>query len=542
MRGGITLTTDIPKMVNIASELEFDFERGSIEFSGKRVALFHLSIYGKLVRILTESVGGEVAEAKLKEIGKNEGSKYIESKLPGAEENTSFGMRDILHLHTISGLSNPEILSLRSKAGESFYCELLLRNSFEAEAYKAYLGVSSHPVCAVQVGHLSELVSYAFGREIDFTEIECEAMGSGSCKVVGVEVSTDKLRHQTASVSLQSNHPADATATLQGPQIIGSSPHLTSVVDNAKKVAVTNAAVLMSGETGVGKGLIAQAIHFHSRRSSEPFITVNCGALPKDLVEAELFGVAKGAYTGAVQGRAGRFERANGGTLFLDELGTLPLDAQVKLLKVLEDGIIERLGDTRIRHVDVRLISATNLDLREEVRSGRFRSDLYHRLAAFPIHILPLRDRPDDIPALINYLLPRSLKNLGKKIVGISEGAINYLIKLPWEGNVRELQYRLERAIILTEENEVIKLCHVYSELDDSSPLVGQLTPAAATESDFLVNSLIRLGSMKDIEREVVCAAMKKAKGNSSRAAKLLGFTRSQMAYRLRQMDTCEPT
>lgn len=542
MKERITLTTAIPKMASIASELGFDFERGSIEFSGKRVALFHLSIYGKLIRILTQNAGHEGAGAVLKEMGRKEGSKYFEGKLPGATETGSFGLRDILHLHTISGLSSPEIVSFASKAGKTFYCELLLRNSFEAEAYRTYSGTSSHPVCSVQVGHLSELVSRAFGREIVFTEIECEAMGSEACRVVGTEVSTDKPRHQTASVALQSNRPADAPATLQGPQIIGSSPHLTSVVDNAKKVAVTNAAVLISGETGVGKGQIAQAIHFYSRRSSEPFITVNCGALPKDLVEAEMFGVAKGAYTGAVEARAGRFERADGGTLFLDEVGTLPLDSQVKLLKVLEDGIIERLGDTRSRHVDVRLIAATNLDLHEEMRSGRFRSDLYHRLAAFPIHILPLRDRSDDIPALINYLLPRTLKKLGKKIAGISEGATNYLIKLPWKGNVRELQYRLERAIILTEENEVIKVCHVYSELDDSSPLTGQLTPASAAESDFLVNSLIRLGSMKDIEREVVCAAMKKAEGNRSRAAKLLGFTRSQMAYRLLKMETCEPT
>tara|TARA_R110000868_G_scaffold171347_2_gene407071 strand:- start:181 stop:1797 length:1617 start_codon:yes stop_codon:yes gene_type:complete len=534
----ISLSATTPTMAGVASELKFDFEQGLIEFSDKRVALVHLSVYGKLIRSLAQNIGYEAAGKILEDIGRKEGLKYYEGKLPGAVKTGSFGLRDIMHLHAISGLSGPEIVSFSSKAHQKFYCELLLRNSFEAEAYRAYSGTSDHPVCWVQVGHLSELVSRAFGREIVFTEIECQAMGGDVCRVVGTEISASKPRHQTASISLRSDLPTDGSEALQGPQIIGSSPQLTLLVNNVKKVAITDAAVLISGETGVGKGQMARAIHFYSRRSSKPFIAVNCGAIPKDLIEAEMFGVAKGAYTGAVEARAGRFERATGGTLFLDEIGTLPLDAQVKLLSVLEDGIVERLGDTKSRKIDVRLIAATNLNLHEEMRSGRFRSDLYHRLAVFPIHIPPLRNRSDDIPALIDYLLPRSLNKLGKKVAGISTDATNYLKKLPWEGNVRELQHRLERAIILTEENELIKVCHVYSEMDESSTAIGQSTPASAAEPDFWGNSLFRLGSMKEIEREVVRAAMKEAEGNRSRAAKMLGFTRSQMAYRLRQMDT----
>lgn len=531
MKERISLTTAIHKMANVASELEFDFDQGVIKFSGKRVALFHLSILGELIRVLTEHAGHDVVGTKLMEIGRKEGLKYLESRLPGALRTDSFGLRDILHLHTIAGLSSPEIVSFTSKVGKQFYCELLLRNSFEAEAYRACSATSDHPVCWVQVGHLSELVSHAFGREIIFIETECAAMGGKVCRVVGTEVSIGNSRPQAPSV-LRPIRPANLPTSVQGPQIVGSSPHITSVIDRAKKVAETNASVLISGETGVGKGLIAQAVHSYSKRSSQPFITVNCGALPKDLFEAEMFGVEKGAYTGAVEARAGRFERADGGTLFLDEIGTLPLDTQVKLLKVLEDGFIERLGATKRDQVDVRLIAATNLDLHEEMRAGRFRSDLYYRLATFPIHIQPLRDRLDDIPALLKHILPRVLNKLGKKVAGISDSAINYLKELPWEGNVRELQHRLERAIILTEENDAIELRHVQSELDDPNATVGQ--PASAMDSDSLINSLTRYGSMKNLEREVVQAAMKKAEGNRSRAAKLLGFTRSQMAYRLR--------
>lgn len=538
----ISLTTTTSPMATLVSELRFDFERGLIEFSDKRVALVHLSLYGKLITSLTKNAGYEMAGKILEDIGKEEGSKY-EGNFPGITKGRSFGLRNILYLHAMSGLSSPEIVSFSSKPGRKFYCELILNNSFEAEAYKAYSGTSDHPVCWVQVGHLTELVSRVFGRQIVFTETDCQAMGSDSCRVVGREESAETPRRSTASSALRSNLPAQP----QEPHIIGSSSHLSLLVDNAKKVAVTNAAVLISGETGVGKEQMARAIHFHSRRNSEPFIAVNCGALPNELIEAEMFGIAKGAYTGAVAARAGRFERAHGGTLFLDEVGTLPLEAQVKLLRVLEDGIIERLGETHSRHVDVRLIAATNLDLHEEMRSGRFRSDLYHRLAVFPIHIPPLRDRSDDIPALIGYLLPRAQKKLGKKIAGLGEGAVDYLMNMPWEGNVRELQHRLERAIILTEEKQFIEVSHLCSDRDRTG---YAQTDATATKSithrrpatnsglkpDLLVQSLLRLGSIKDIERAAICAALSETRGNRGQAARMLGFTRSQMAYRMRQM------
>ena len=237
-------------------------------------------------------------------------------------------------------------------------------------------------------------------------------------------------------------------------EVIGTSSALQMVLERAAKVAPTDSTVLIMGETGTGKELIARAIHKRSKRSERPFISVNCAAVPSSLIMSELFGHEKGAFTGALQRRLGRFELAEGGTLFLDEIGDLPLETQIALLRVLQEREFERVGGTEVLRADVRVISATNRDLQVAIADGAFRSDLYYRLNVFPIKLPPLRERKEDVPLLVNYFVDRYAKRAGKKIKHIQRKALEALEEYSWPGNVRELQNVIERSLIIGETNE----------------------------------------------------------------------------------------
>jgi transcriptional regulator with GAF, ATPase, and Fis domain len=237
-------------------------------------------------------------------------------------------------------------------------------------------------------------------------------------------------------------------------EVIGTSSALQMVLARAAKVAPTESTVLILGETGTGKELIARAIHKRSKRSERPFISVNCAAIPASLVMSELFGHEKGAFTGALQRRPGRFELAEGGTLFLDEVGDLPLETQIALLRVLQEREFERVGGSGVLRADVRVIAATNRDLQAAIADGAFRSDLYYRLNVFPIILPPLRERKEDVPLLVNYFVDRFAKRAGKKIKHIQKRSLEVLQEYSWPGNVRELQNVIERSVIITETNE----------------------------------------------------------------------------------------
>ncbi len=240
-------------------------------------------------------------------------------------------------------------------------------------------------------------------------------------------------------------------------EIVSNSKKFRKVLKQVEQVADTNSTVLITGESGTGKELIARALHQLSRRSKRPMIKVNCAALPSNLIESELFGHEKGAFTGAINSKIGKFELADGGTLFLDEIGEIPVELQAKLLRVLQEGEIERIGGQVVKTIDVRIIAATNRDLPKEIESGNFREDLYYRLNVFPIHSIPLRERPEDIPLLVQYFCEKLGSKLGRKITDIPQKIIDKLITYEFPGNVRELENLIERGII-TSTNGKLKL------------------------------------------------------------------------------------
>ena len=267
--------------------------------------------------------------------------------------------------------------------------------------------------------------------------------------------------------------------------IVGSSRSLRVVLDQIRIVAPTDSTVLIEGETGTGKELIAHSIHTHSSRRNRPFVKLNCAAIPLGLLESELFGHEKGAFTGAVAQKLGRFEAANGGTLFLDEIGDIPLELQAKLLRVLQEQEFERLGSTHTRRVDVRVVAATNQDLASLVAEKQFRMDLYYRLNVFPITLPPLRQRLEDIPMLVAHFVHRYAERMSKQVSRVSKSAMDTLMRYPWPGNVRELQNFIERAVILT-EGDVLHLPVLASR----PPTRTEPVTLAEAERDHILNAL----------------------------------------------------
>ncbi|PYX48953.1 MAG: two-component system response regulator [Acidobacteria bacterium] len=311
------------------------------------------------------------------------------------------------------------------------------------------------------------------------------------------------------------------------PNVVARSPKMQEVLATLERVAPTNATVLLGGESGVGKDLIARAIHEKSRRASGPFLKINSTAIPENLLESELFGFEKGAFTGAVASKPGKFELADKGTLFLDEIGDVPPVTQVKLLRVLQEREFERLGGTRTVKVDVRLIAATNKDLREALEQGTFREDLYYRLNVVPIDIAPLRERKEDIPDLANLFISRFTGESGKPVEGITPEAMRIMVNYHWPGNVRELQNIVERACALA-KGSVLEPADIHLDVRPAKSVNGA--------AGFLPDGM----TLEQWEDEMVQEALRRANGNKSQAARLLGLSRNALRYRLSKIGIAD--
>ena len=305
--------------------------------------------------------------------------------------------------------------------------------------------------------------------------------------------------------------------------IVGKSRAMQEIFATVLRVAPTRSTVLLAGESGVGKDLIARAIHHNSPRADKPLVKINCTALPENLMESELFGYEKGAFTGANTSKPGKFEQADHGTVFLDEIGDVPPHIQVKLLRVLQEREFERLGSNKTLHVDVRVVAATNQDLRAALEQGTFREDLYYRLNVVPIDIPPLRERREDIPWLAEYFVKKLAADSGSKAEGITDAALDKLAAYSWPGNVRELENVIERSLVMARGDRL--------DADDIRLDTGRQTKANASDL-----SLPPGMTLDEYEKELIRDALKRADGNKSQAARLLGLTRNALRYRLTQM------
>jgi len=307
--------------------------------------------------------------------------------------------------------------------------------------------------------------------------------------------------------------------------VIGRSAAMREIFHTVERVAPTRATVLLAGESGVGKDMIARAIHQHSPRKNKPFVKINCTALPENLMESELFGYEKGAFTGATVSKPGKFEQGDGGTVFLDEIGDVPANIQVKLLRILQERQFERLGSNVTRNVDVRIIAATNVDLREALEQGRFREDLYYRLNVVPINLPALRDRKEDIPFLAMHFLQKHARDLGSVVTAISPAALDRLVQHSWPGNVRELENTIERSLVLA-SNEVLQPADIRIETPRHNHNLPSQHAPLLPEGETL----------EHWEQMMIREALRRANGNKSQAARILGLTRNAFRYRLSQM------
>lgn len=316
--------------------------------------------------------------------------------------------------------------------------------------------------------------------------------------------------------------------------VVAASPAMLDVLKRVHKVAQSNVTVLLRGESGCGKEVLANAIHASGTRSQAPLVKVNCGALPENLLESELFGHVKGAFTGAVETRKGLFEQANGGTIFLDEIGEVTPALQVKLLRVLQSGEFQRVGDARSIKVDVRVLAATNRDLEAMIECGDFRSDLYYRLNVVPITIPPLRERNEDIPALIDFFMKR-LRERDDRAVKVETDALNAMLSYRWPGNIRELENALEHAWVMC-ENDTITIDDMPVALQGHANIESD-DAGGAYDADVPESS----GKLEDLERQALVQALEQTRFNQTRAAEKLGITRRTLGYRMQKYGIENP-
>ena len=513
--------------------------------------------WGALRRELFDSLGAERAKGLLIRMGFASGQQDAElaKKLLGAGDPYDV-FRIGPELHAFEGLVKATIVQsdLDWERG-SFAGEVDWRNSWEADSHLQLFGIGEDPACWSIVGYASGYVTQFFNRPVIFKETACVACGDAHCHIVGkpleawgddpylnyfkpedLQGQLDEMREEISRLR------KTLCSTRAAGNLIGASSGFRGAFDLVSKAAASPITVLLLGETGVGKEMFARWLHDHGNRADQPFVAVNCAAIPHDLIESELFGVQKGAYTGAQASRPGRFERAHGGTLFLDEVGDLSPAAQVKLLRVLQTGEVERLGDEQTRNIDVRLVAATNVDLQQAIAAGRFRADLYYRLATYPVVIPPLRERRSDIPLLAASLVEKYEASYHKKLQGISDRAMQALMAYPWPGNVRELQNLIERGVLLAPNGGLIEIDHLFA---GGSPAqapgaevnrAGQVGHAGDASRQRLYEAILQDGfNLEQHEARLLELAVQRAGGNLTHAARLLGITRRQLAYRLKQ-------
>lgn len=573
-----------PNAEHLAETVTFAPQDGFIWLCGQRMMLLQGSAFGVMRRELIKSMGKDKARGLLTRLGWQAGARdaaQVAEQWPEGDHAALYSAGPRLHM--LEGMVNVEAVrfEIDNSIGH-FYSEFLWHNSLEADEHLAAYGLSDEAVCWMSIGYASGYASSLSGRLIVFRELECCGCGQAACRIVGKpanqwdDVSAELAYLDAEAFLSESNHPMPEDDGLLASEyevdlsaeMVGGSSGFIAARQLLEKVAPTQATVLLTGESGVGKEFFAQTLHQHSRRSDRPWVALNCANLPENLVEAELFGVERGAFTGAERSRPGRFERADGGTLFLDEIGSLSASAQSKILRALQEGEFERVGGNTSIKVDVRVIAATHVDLRAEVAAGRFREDLFYRLNVYPIHLPPLRERREDIQPLMSYFLRRFTQRYEKNIPGFTTRLVNVLLTHTFPGNIRELQNLIERGVITCDEGEAMDVKHITLGNKESflTPTgltaSGRLQPAAVAETvasaavadaelgedelfgaetaldnlrAFVSGQRRELGTtLEDVETMLIRLALEKSDGNITAAAQMLGMSRAQVSYRIK--------
>ena len=476
-----------PEALHLAELLDFRPDQGMIRLHEQRVVILSAAAMGLLRKELVDTLGLAAARRVLLRFGFADGYHDAVSMRDRSQWTTPLdGLRSGAMLHALEGIVRTELLKVEhDEATGRFAEEVAWHDSYEAEQHVHHYGQDTSPVCWSLVGYSSGYVSACLGKEIYFRETTCLGQGAKVCSAVGRDADSwgpeiDAIREdfQAADLGQEVERLREAVGRrlkeldrrerrlerrerelnllrervnrhAASKQFIAGSPAMQEVLELAARVAPLDTTVMVYGESGTGKEFIVRMIHDQSPRASAPFVSINCAALTETLLESELFGHVRGAFTGAVRDKAGLFEVAGRGTIFLDEIGEVAPAVQAKLLRALQEREIRRVGGERQIKVNARVVAATNRDLRAAVDAGTFREDLYFRLGAFVITVPPLRDRREDIPALVHTFLVSAASRMKKDVTSVSPEAMTTLMNYRWPGNVRQLQHAVERAVIL---------------------------------------------------------------------------------------------
>ena len=521
--------------------LDFDPSGGLIRFGGERVLLLDAVAMGILRRELIDTLGAMTARCVLTRFGYAHGRRTAEA---GRDHLPWDSAADWQHggerLHALQGLVIVEPMEWTDEDGPRPLACGTWRHSYEAEQHRLHMGLSDEAVCWTLCGFVSGYHSYSQGRHVICIERACQGCGDAVCELVArfeddwseEEIAPHRVFYQADSVD---KLLTDASRTLKSTEsrlrrrraelsrlqdeatadLVAAAPAMAKTVDLARRVAPYDTTVLLRGETGVGKERVARLIHQLSARRDKPFFAVNCGAVQETLLESELFGHARGAYTGASKDHAGLFEAATGGTLLLDEIGEASPALQVKLLRVLQEGEIRRLGETRSRAVDIRVLAATHRDLASEVAAGRFREDLLYRLRVMETEVPPARRRREDLLILARSFITDGAARFQKKVLGLTPAAADRILAYGWPGNVRELQHAIERALILCDGPRI--------DVDDLPPELRHAALPDPTER------------LSDVERRHIEAVLERHDGHREKTAEALGIGVATLYRKLKQ-------
>ncbi len=525
-----------------------EFTEGAINLHGRRLVLHSLHAFAQFRRDLVEMVGRDQARRIFTRFG------YFWGYADAAAMKRIYEWDDVKEwlkagprMHTIEGVTRAVVKTLNfdDQTGQ-FFMELVWHDSGEAEEHLLEMGKSDEPSCWMLIGYASGYASFCLGKDIFFIEQRCRCKGDRVCSAIGKDVAswgdelkshlpyfraediqgkvqqlTRELREKTRELAKERKRVSLLERTSKPFFIEVRSESYARVLDVANRIAPFDSSVLITGPTGAGKEVLSRYIHIHSARSGGPFLPVNCGALPETLLESELFGHKAGAFTGAIHDRVGLFEQAEKGTIFLDEIGDISPSVQLKILRVLQEREILRVGDSKPRKIDVRIIAATNRGLAQAVREGAFREDLFYRLGVIEIEVPPLRDRKEDIIPLARYFVEQLARRLKMPQLRLHATCLDYLQEYHWPGNVRELENAIERAAVFCKDGMILP-----------EDLPAHIVHSRSIR-DVAVDPLTR--TLDQVEQEHINAVMELTGGNRTRAARILGISPTTLWRKLKR-------